>query len=206
VARSVIGNDANSTMSAILIDVGGGTTDIAVVNEGGVEGTKMFCIGGRIFTKAIERDLNVDFVTAEALKVGLSTNRTPQAQRAPVEAALNKTLDVWLNGVELALGEFEKLDHLPHQILLCGGGASLDLLVEALKERDWYKELPFTRRPTVQYIMPDQVVGIVDTTDREPDHTFITAMGLLRVAADTLGVFDNPGVSVRDRLNRMLKI
>ena len=26
VARSVIGNDTNSTMSAILIDVGGGTT------------------------------------------------------------------------------------------------------------------------------------------------------------------------------------
>lgn len=82
----------------------------------------------------------------------------------------------------------------------------MQVLVEALKERDWYKELPFTRRPTVQYIMPDQVVGIVDTTDHEPDHTFITAMGLLRVAADTLGVFDNPGVSVRDRLNRMLRI
>ena len=133
--------------------------DIAVVNEGGVEGTKMFSIGGRIFTKAIERDLNVDYVTAEALKVGLSTNRTPEAQRAPVEAALNKTLEVWLNGVELALGEFDRLDHLPHQILLCGG-ASLQVLVEALKERDWYKELPFTRRPTVQYIMPDQVVGL----------------------------------------------
>jgi cell division protein FtsA len=30
VARSVIGNDANASMSAILMDVGGGTTDIAV--------------------------------------------------------------------------------------------------------------------------------------------------------------------------------
>lgn len=208
VARSVIGNDSNSTMSAILIDVGGGTTDIAVVNEGGVEGTKMFSIGGRIFTKAIERELNTDFITAEALKVGLSNGRTPEKQRPRVEAALRKTLDVWLSGVELALSEFDNLDHLPHQVLLCGGGASLDMLVEALKERDWFKNLPFTRRPAVHYITPEQVVGIVDSTDNEKvrDHTFITAMGLLRVAADTLGVFDNPGTSIRDRLNKMLKI
>ena len=45
VSRSVIGNDTSSHFTSILIDVGGGTTDIAVVNDGGVEGTKMFGIG-----------------------------------------------------------------------------------------------------------------------------------------------------------------
>src|SRR6266567_6272369 len=72
VARSVIGNDANATMSAILMDVGGGTTDIAVVNDGGVQGTKMFGIGGRAFTRSIERELNVTFLQAEDLKLALS--------------------------------------------------------------------------------------------------------------------------------------
>ena len=146
VARSVIGNDPNATMSAILIDIGGGTTDIAVVNEGGVEGTKMFGIGGRVFTKAIERELSVDYIQAEALKVGLSDGRTPSAKRAQVEQALNKILNIWLGGVELALGEFKNLDHLPHQILLCGGGASLDMIQKALAEQDWYTKLPFTKR------------------------------------------------------------
>lgn len=206
VARAVIGNDPNSNMSAILIDVGGGTTDIAVVNEGGVEGTKMFSIGGRIFTKAIERDLGVDFVTAEALKVGLSDGRTPAKQRDAVEAALSRTMEVWINGVELALSEFDQLDHLPHNIWLCGGGASLEMLTEALAKQDWYKNLPFTRRPVVQLISPEQVVSIVDRTERLNDHTFITAMGLLRVGADTLGVFDGPAVSMRDRLNKILKL
>ena len=37
-------------LSAIFIDVGGGVTDIAVVNNGTVIGTKMFGIGGRTFT------------------------------------------------------------------------------------------------------------------------------------------------------------
>lgn len=206
VARSIIGNDPNASTSAILIDVGGGTTDIAVVNEGGVEGTKMFSIGGRVFTKAIERELNVDFVTAEALKIGLATGKTPSKQIPRVEAALKKTLGVWLSGVELALSEFTHLDHLPHQILLCGGGASLDLLVDALTNQDWYTDLPFARRPVVKYILPEQVAGIVDSTDSLHDHTFITAMGLLRVGADTLGVFDVDNGSIRERLNRMLKI
>ncbi|HRQ87114.1 MAG TPA: hypothetical protein PLY16_03305, partial [Candidatus Saccharibacteria bacterium] len=39
VSRSVLGNDAGNNFTAILADVGGGTTDIAVVNDGGVEGT-----------------------------------------------------------------------------------------------------------------------------------------------------------------------
>ncbi|HLG90990.1 MAG TPA: cell division FtsA domain-containing protein, partial [Candidatus Saccharimonadales bacterium] len=76
VARSVVGDDPNAAISAVLMDVGGGTTDIAVVNEGGVEGTKMFGIGGRAFTQAIARELDTDFNKAESLKVGLSSGRT----------------------------------------------------------------------------------------------------------------------------------
>ena len=69
VARSVIGDDPNASLSAILMDVGGGTTDIAVVNDGGVQGTKMFGIGGRAFTRSVEKDLGVSFLQAEDLKL-----------------------------------------------------------------------------------------------------------------------------------------
>src|SRR6201986_5211632 len=72
VARSVVGDDPNATMSAILMDVGGGTTDIAVVNDGGVQGTKMFGIGGRAYTRSVERDLGVSFEQAEKLKLALA--------------------------------------------------------------------------------------------------------------------------------------
>lgn len=206
VARSVVGDDPNASMSAVLMDVGGGTTDIAVVNEGGVEGTKMFGIGGRAYTKAIEREMGVDFSAAEELKIGLSTNKTPREQVPKVEAALEKTLDVWTAGVELALGEFKQLDHLPHRFLLCGGGSSLDMLMQSLEKEDWHKNLAFTKKPVVQHIRPEQVVGITDKTGHANDHTFITAMGLLRVGLDTL--HQREGVektgSLRERLNRIL--
>ena len=50
------------------MDVGGGTTDIAVINEGGVQGTKMFGIGGRAYTRSVERAMDVSFEKAEELK------------------------------------------------------------------------------------------------------------------------------------------
>jgi cell division protein FtsA len=205
VARAVIGNNTNQNLSAILMDVGGGTTDIAVINEGGVQGTKMFGIGGRAYTHAVERDLGVDFPQAEELKVGLSTNKIPASKRPAVESALGKTADVWVGGIELALSEFTKLDHLPHRMFLCGGGSSLDLLMEKLEQTDWYKTLPFTRKPSIHHIQPDQVAGIKDVTGDVNDHTFITAMGLLRVGMDTQQ-FSGGTESIRDKIDKMLSV
>ncbi len=207
VARSVIGNDPNATMSAILMDIGGGTTDIAVVNEGGVQGTKMFGIGGRAYTKSIERDAGVSFDKAEKLKLALTEGSLHGKQEKQIENSLHKTLDVWKNGVELALSDFTRLDHLPHQIFLCGGGSSLDMVLEELREPKWHKSLPFTRQPIVKHIVPSQVEGMKDSTDRVNDHTFITAMGLLRVGADTLSHDSGkPAGSIREKIDRMLRV
>lgn len=189
------------------MDVGGGTTDIAVVHEGGVQGTKMFGIGGRAFTKSIERELGVEFPVAEQLKLALDTNRIPAHKVGAIRSALNKTLDVWMSGVELALGEFDKLDHLPHKLLLCGGGSSLEMLVERLESTNWYKSLPFTKRPIIQHIQPEEVVGIQDKTGIVTDHTYITAMGLLRVGLDTMQQESNRQTgSIRERIDRILQV
>lgn len=205
VSRSVLGNDASSTFTAILADVGGGTTDIAVVNDGGVEGTKMFGIGGRSFTQTIASEMDLNYQSAEKLKVNLDNEKIKASVKKEAEKAIDKTLEVWLSGVELALAEFDSLDHLPNRILLCGGGSSLDALTHSLSSRDWYKELPFTKRPTVQHIEPSEVVGIDDTTGKVLDHTFITAMGLLRVGYDTMVGSQDQG-SVKEKLNRILRI
>ncbi|HUY53479.1 MAG TPA: cell division FtsA domain-containing protein [Candidatus Dormibacteraeota bacterium] len=206
VARSIIGDDPNANTSAILMDIGGGTTDIAVINEGGVQGTQMFGIGGRAFTKSIERELDVSFASAEKLKLAISSNNLSEKFKKGVISAVTQTTDVWESGIELALAEFDKLDHLPNTVLLCGGGASLDLIVDRLEEGDWYKDLPFTKRPKIHYIHPSDVSGIIDSTGEVNDHTYITAMGLLRVGMDTLFQQGNKGpISLRDKLERALK-
>ena len=188
------------------MDVGGGTTDIAVIDEGGVQGTKMFGIGGRAYTKSIERELGVVYTEAEELKINYSDGTINSTDEKAVEIALNKTLDVWISGVELALSEFPKLDHLPHRLLLCGGGSSLGSLMDKLNDSNWYKQLPFTRKPQIDHIQPNEVVGITDKTGRVNDHTYITAMGLLRVGMDTLQQADSPTNSIREKLDRMLRV
>lgn len=205
VSRSVLGTDASSNFTAILADVGGGTTDIAVVNDGGVEGTKMFGIGGRSFTRTIASEMDLNYSDAEKLKVNIDSEKIKPSVAKEANAAIDKTLEVWLSGVELALSEFDSVDHLPNRILLCGGGASLDRLVDALSTQEWYKELPFTKKPTVHHISPDEVVGIKDASGKVNDHTFITAMGLLRVGYDTI-IGSSESDSIKDKLNRILRI
>ncbi len=206
VSRSVLGNDANSTFTAILADVGGGTTDIAVVNDGGVEGTKMFGIGGRSFTRTIASEMDITYEDAEKLKINIDNEHIKPTVRDDVHAALDKTLDVWLAGVELALSEFDAVDHLPNKILLCGGGASLKRLVASLNDKEWGSDLPFSKKPSVQYISPQDVVGIKDITGKaKNDHTLITAMGLLRVGHDTMGI-SGEATSIKEKLNRIMRI
>jgi cell division protein FtsA len=57
----------------------------------------------------------------------------------------------------------------------------------------------------VQYIKPEDVVGITDNTDGIKDHTFITAMGLLRVGHDTIIGSSDTG-SIKEKLNRLLRM
>ena len=206
VSRSLIGTDASSNFTAILIDVGGGTTDIAVVDDGGVQGTKMFGIGGRAFTKSISSELDLDFKDAEKVKLDIKTGTLDEDTEARATDALKRTLEVWIDGVELALSEFTNVDHLPNKIYLCGGGASLALLTEELKKQNWYKDLPFTRKPIIELIDPDQVSDMEDNTGKVNDHTLITALGLLRVGYDTLIGSEDTSAKIKEKFNKILSI
>jgi cell division ATPase FtsA len=149
--------------------------------------------------------MNLSYKDAEKLKVNIGHEQIKPTVAKEVNQAIDKTLEVWVAGVELALSEFDSVDHLPNRILLCGGGASLEKLVDALEKSEWHKNLPFTKKPTVHYIQPSEVIGISDTTGGVTDHTFITAMGLLRVGYDTL-IGSKDQDSIKDKLNRILRI
>ncbi|MBQ3474496.1 pilus assembly protein PilM [Candidatus Saccharibacteria bacterium] len=191
VCRACLGDDLESNFSGIVMDIGGGTTDIAVVEDGGVEGTKMFSIGGRSFTHQIAESLGVDFDTAENYKLNYDTGELDDRVKSKVETAISRNLSVWLTGVEVALEDFNSTGSLPRNILLCGGGASLSLLQETLAISDWFEGLPFSRRPIINLIdindLPNYITDKLNVAGlSELDHSFVTALGLLRVGVDTL--------------------
>ncbi|MDO4979233.1 MAG: cell division FtsA domain-containing protein [Candidatus Saccharibacteria bacterium] len=226
VCRACLGDETDSDLSAIVMDIGGGTTDVAVVDDGGVDGTKMFGIGGRSFTHQIASKLGMDFDTAESIKLNLDRElltdptaiaiadrisgddyvnylETP-SRRAKIEEAVQANIDVWLSGVQIALEDFTVLEMLPHKILLCGGGAGLIKLQEALATEDWWEDLPFSRRPEVHILDDLDIPGITNATNIDLDYTYITAFGLLRVALDTMsGVEAEEGL--RAKLAKLLQ-
>lgn len=204
VAKSV-GVEKSETFSAIFIDVGGGTTDIALVNDGGVEGTRMFGIGGRSFTNSIAQSMDCDYETAEKLKLELSAGNLHDEQFKKVKDALTPTVKVWLSGVELALSEFEDVDQLPNKIMLCGGGSGLPYIREALESKAWRSKLPFIRDLNISHIDPTQVGGVIDATGKCDDYTYITPLGLLNVGLDAL-YNGTVSQSLISRLNRALQV
>lgn len=188
VARCV-GLEELTDFSSIFIDIGGGTTDIAVVRAGGVEGTRMFAIGGRVFTKSIADALEIDFEEAEAMKLQYSSGKIKDGSEKSnkIKKAIENDCDVWLTGVELALEEFSNVDLLPSRILLCGGGSILPEIKEYLEKKSWVKRLPFSRQPKIDFIKPGQVLNVKDETEKMIGAQDITPMAMANLAIDFVG-------------------
>lgn len=181
VARSVEVEDM-ADFSAIFIDVGGGTTDIAVVRNGGLEGTKMFALGGRAFTKRLAQEFQLSFEVAEQMKIDYANGRLKGDDTKRIAALYADDCRIWLGGVELSLIEFAETDLLPSRIFLCGGGSGLPGIRQALLSPEWAATLPFSKPPQVSYLQPRDVSSITDATGELNNPQDMTPIGLAHLA------------------------
>ncbi|MGZ6339378.1 MAG: cell division FtsA domain-containing protein [Candidatus Limnocylindrales bacterium] len=203
VAR-VLGSDQVQQVGALFIDVGGGTTDVALVRSGGIEGTRMFALGGRAFTKSLADRLDLPFPRAETLKVdyarGLDVER-----RDEMASIVADDVAVWAAGVELVLEELAGGDLLPGRIYVCGGGSRLPEIPAALAAERFHKRLPFSRPPEVVIMAPEQVESITDATKLLIDQQDVTPLGLAYQAIELQMSEDPLDVALR-RVLRAMKV
>ncbi|MEI7578967.1 MAG: cell division FtsA domain-containing protein [bacterium] len=183
IARALKGG-RKQDYNAIILDVGGGTTDVAVIKEGAVAGTKMFAYGGRVFTKRIAKDLAVDLHEAEQMKIDYSLKQLDKAAEIQVKKAIGKDIQIWAEGVELALDEIDDIDKYPGSIYLCGGGSALPEIKEALIEHPWLQVLPFLSYPKVNFLFPNQLEDIIDETNLIIDPRDIPPVALARMVLE----------------------
>ena len=162
---------------AVFIDIGGGTTDVALVRGGGIAGTKMLALGGRAFTKGVAERLAISFAEAETLKLA-----SADAARPDVSDALLEDARIWRDGIELMIGDLAAGELLPGRILLCGGGADLAQVRSVLDEDGWWSALPFARQPKVRAMSPDEVVGLRDATGHLGSRQDVTPLALAHQA------------------------
>ena len=78
---------------------------------------------------------------------------------------------------DLAAGEL-----LPARVYLCGGGAELPQIAEALDDDAWWRRLPFARQPQVRALRPDEVAGLRDATASLVTRQDVTPMALAHQA------------------------
>jgi cell division protein FtsA len=176
VAR-VLGNEQVRQAGALFVDVGGGTTDVALVRQGGIEGTRMFALGGRAFTKSLADRMDLPFPRAEALKVDYARG-LPVERRDEIGTIVRDDVEVWAAGVELVMEELAAGDLLPGRIYLCGGGSRLPEVQSVLADEKFWKRLSFARPPIVTVMAPDQVETITDGTKLLVDQQDVTPLGL----------------------------
>jgi cell division protein FtsA len=161
VARAFNGSSSKD-FSAIFIDIGGGTSDIAIVDRGNIVETKMFAFGGRTFTKELTNVLSLDYRHAEQRKLKYSDKDLNKELAREVQKIMYPVAKLWMKTLKAALYSCDDVDTFPNQIYLCGGGALLPEIKEVMLEFPWKKYLPFPIVPRIDYFTPQKLHNIID--------------------------------------------
>ncbi|NQV00952.1 MAG: rod shape-determining protein [Parcubacteria group bacterium] len=189
----------NPRSGAIFIDIGGGTTDIALVRQGRVEGIKSFALAGRTFTKRLCQALDLGLDEAEEIKIKHANKQFSQNVQRKIGEIIKRDIEIWLNGVELILEEFnqahprkdsktEYVEFFPSLILLYGGGSLLpgirNILKKEIVQNQWLNKFPFDNPLQIKFIRSNQIDNITDQTGILKGPENITPLALANLALE----------------------
>ena len=120
-------------LNLALVDIGAGTSDIAVCRDGSVVGYTMATVAGDEITEAIMRSCLVDYPTAERIKAELSGDQPilysdvlGLEQSTTAQELLPQLESATKNLVEEIAGQITQLNGgAPSALFLAGGGSKL---------------------------------------------------------------------------------
>jgi cell division protein FtsA len=162
----------------IVIDIGGGTTDVALLRNGGIEGTKTFALGGRAFTKRLAMRRSLNFEAAEDLKLRYARGELSPTESVWIGDTLASDVQTWMDGVQLMLEELAGDGQIPPYIYLCGGSSALPDIQEILHGFDWTGRLPLSRAAEIKLLTPQDIGAVEDTTGELTGQQDVTPLGL----------------------------
>ncbi len=184
-AKAVLTED-ETELGVAMIDIGGGTTDLAVFYDGSVRYTKVLGLGGNQFTHDIAVGLRTPERQAEKIKIkyasvgesafseeiinvpGISGKGIREIQKGDLYEIVQPRTEELLNFVRNELNANNFDDMLTGGIVLTGGGAMLNELSSFAGE--------FFNMP-VRVGIPYDITGINDMVEG-PEYS--TAVGLVK--------------------------
>ena len=177
-----------SKVGGLFIDVGGGTTDIALVRQGRVEGIKSLALAGQTFTKRLSQILDIGLTEAEEIKVKHANQQLSYSVQRKIREILERDIKIWSKGVELILEEFSQTEFFPPLISLCGGGSLLpgikNILSRESLQGEWLNKFPFSQKPKIRFIHSGQITDMVDQTGLLEGPESVTPLALANLALE----------------------
>jgi len=132
-------------LNLVLVDIGAGTSDIAITKDGAVIGYSMAPIAGDEITEKIAHQYLVDFNTAEKIKLTLNDKSQSDVsftdvlgtERTVSKKEISKSLEdsVILLGETIADRILEYNKKAPNAIFCVGGGSQIGGLTEIIADK-----------------------------------------------------------------------
>lgn len=171
-------------ISAVVIDIGAGVTDVSVVHRGRVMGNRSFSMGGNSITKRISHELSTSFQEAESIKIGYSEDNLDKKSIQIIREAIAPDIDLWITSLNFSLKEMP-MKMLPSQFLLCGKGSLLREFSEILKDFPWKSHYPLEDDVSVRSLQYADLM-MTDIPADEYDMGFFPLIAVARTAFDLM--------------------
>ncbi len=221
-AGDAVLTDHEREMGAVVIDIGGGTTDLAIFIDGTVWHSAIIPVGGNHVTQDITYWMRVPFGLAEEVKIQrghADMNAVSESDVFPVEPFGGEILPVSRRDLAMVIeARFEEIFELVEKEIKRSGYAGLlragAVITGGSGQMPGYRDLAarILNLP-IRVAQPERITGIADTL-KNPAYS--TSVGLLRLglemdaitgpeAADEMGIpVANWGRLMNDILRRFL--
>lgn len=164
VAQAVVNAQSKpQAVSALLIDVGSGTTSVTLIQQGAVAGSVSFAMGGQSVTAAIAKALSVPIEEAEKQKLDFSQGSANDTHRHNLQRTVEKEIGLWLQAFKLSLSALKPEGVLPETVYLTGAASQLAELTKELEHFGWEKA-GFARKPSIERLRVSNFNQIMDTS------------------------------------------
>ncbi|WP_196604005.1 cell division protein FtsA [Pectinatus haikarae] len=174
-------------LNLALVDIGAGTSDVAITKDGSVIAYGMVPMAGDEITEAISKYYLLDFNVAEDVKRKLAEDTAQEITFCDIlgsEYTLPKEeiVSAVINNItELAQAIANQILTLntaaPQAVMLVGGGSLTPHLAQEVAKK---LDMPV---PRVAVRMPDKVDGIINIPDTLKAPDAVTPLGILKTAS-----------------------
>jgi len=180
-------SDTEKELGVVLVDIGGGTCDLAVFIEGALAYSAVIPVGAKNVTNDLAIGLRISLESAEKIKIflgslknkeddidmsqlGLEEELKSVSYKTLVEGIIRPRLNEIFQAIATELKKSGFAGLTPAGLVICGGGALTIGIVDSAKR---------TLNMPVRIGIPTGITGLIDDVENP---AFATSIGLLKYA------------------------